>query len=634
MALVLPIAACDDGGGAELDEGVDAGPDAVVDAALDMPLDVADAAPEPQELDFGMEDGQPPDAGRCEGAEPDGGGPSNYRLTLLHADEMRSALVGEGEVGGAARFVTAMRSMRTSAAEGPGRGVLALSAGDHIEAGVHFAPSLDLGSEYYDARALAQAGFDALVPGDQDFDLGPDVFATFIESFSVATTFLAANLDVSDEPRLQSLANSNILTRFTVVETGGERVGIIGLVHSDLARRSAPRGVRALELKQSLALAMEDLDRRSADIVVLVTHIGGVEDTAALLETGTGIDLAVAGGGELLANEGALLHDGDLSEGVYPMWVHDQRCRRVPIVATGGQYKYVGRLVANFDDEGELVDLDDRSGTVRVIGGDHDDAVGPNGPVHEGVEVPVAAAVEELGERRIGRSEVALDGQRNSLRRAETNLGSLIADALLWQAKDLVFGTDLPRADVAVMNGGGIRTNGVIRPGPISELHTFEALPFPSFVTVVPEVSRRSLQILLENAVSRVDDGSGRFAHVAGLSFEWDPEGRAQTIDNDGRVVQRGTRVRSVVIDGDEIIREGQVVAGGPVNVATIDFLARGGDQYLLGPIYTISEVSAQRAMLNYIAGALEGRVGADRYPEGGSERIRRLEPPEVPEEE
>jgi 2',3'-cyclic-nucleotide 2'-phosphodiesterase (5'-nucleotidase family) len=69
----------------------------------------------------------------------------------------------------------------------------------------------------------------------------------------------------------------------------------------------------------------------------------------------------------------------------------------------------------------------------------------------------------------------------------------------------------VPAPDVALQNGGGMRDDEVVPPGPITELKTFDILPFSNFVAVVPEVPRETFKELLENAVSRVEavDGQG-----------------------------------------------------------------------------------------------------------------------------
>jgi 5'-nucleotidase len=228
----------------------------------------------------------------------------------------------------------------------------------------------------------------------------------------------------------------------------------------------------------------------------------------------------------------------------------------------------------------------------------------------------------------IGTSEVYLNGVREDVRTQETNEGDLIADSLFWQADQLAadFGVSAP--DVALQNGGGIRNDSVIPAGDITELDTFDMVPFPNFVTVLEGIPPDQFKEIMENAVSRVEFVDGRFAQISGFTFVWDPTGTPQELDGDGNVVTPGTRVVTIELDdGTDIVQGGAVVAGAPdVTVATIDFLAKGGDQYpFRGAPFTSLGVTYQQALSDYIEVGLGGLISAGDYPEGGEGRITEL---------
>jgi 5'-nucleotidase/UDP-sugar diphosphatase len=68
------------------------------------------------------------------------------------------------------------------------------------------------------------------------------------------------------------------------------------------------------------------------------------------------------------------------------------------------------------------------------------------------------------------------------------------------------------------------------------------------------------------------------------------------------------------------------VQAGPSINIATIDFSARGGDQYpFRGAPFTPLGASYQQALSNYIKVGLGGMITAADYPEGGEGRIIEL---------
>ena len=374
---------------------------------------------------------------------------------------------------------------------------------------------------------------------------------------------------------------------------------------------------------------IDALQAAGVNKIIVVSHLQGFAGDIALAAALRGVDVLIAGGGdELLANAGNLLlpGDGEKIYGPYPLLVPDADGRNVPVVAAPGRYTYVGRLIVEFDASGVVTAIDPASGPMRVVGGDYPDAVAPNPAVQEQVVAPVADFIGALARTPVGTTEVPLDGERRSVRSRETNQGNLIADALLWEANILADRYSAPAAHVALQNGGGIRNDTVIPAGTLYELDVYSMAPFTNFLAIVPDVPVEQFKELLENAVSRVERGDGRFPQIAGFTMTWDPNGTAQVLDDDGQVVTPGTRIRSVQLaDGNWLVLEGDVVAdAGPVHVATLDFLARGGDEYPFrdAPFVTLG-VTYQQAVANYIAQGLGGVVTAERYPAGGEGRIR-----------
>ena len=250
----------------------------------------------------------------------------------------------------------------------------------------------------------------------------------------------------------------------------------------------------------------------------------------------------IAGGGdELLASAGDAVIPGEegLIYGDYPLYATDGLGRTIPVVTTSGQYKYIGQLTCTFDAMGELVAVDDAASLpVRVVGDAlYADAVAPRADAVSLIEDPVHAALADLDATILAASEVDLDGIRSHVRGQETNQGNLIADALLWTARRDAAAYGLPVADIAIQNGGGIRNDEMVPAGPISARKVWDMVPFANFVSVVPGIPRTQLKEILENAVSAVEFGSGRFAQVAGLRFSYDPQGPGPGA---GRERQRG----------------------------------------------------------------------------------------------
>lgn len=571
-----------------------------------------------------------------------------YRLTLLHNNDAESKLLTGDSVagyGGAARFKTVLERVRaedrayTDADLRAGekrRGAVLVSSGDNFLAGLNLSASFKKGVPWYDSIAFRSFGYDAATLGNHEFDFGPDRLADFIAGTG-STPFLSANLDVTPEPRLRRLVLQGKIRRSTIVRKGGDLIGVIGLTTPDIRSIASPGRVRISD-------AVADAANREArwlsllgvNKIVLSSHLQGIAAEEALIPKLRGIDIVIAGGGdELLANEGDRLIPGQGTPvAPYPKLVKDASGADVPVVTTQGELRYVGRLTVEFDRNGKITKVDTaKSGPVRVSGAATDADVAARDPqLVAQVEQPLLDYRAELDANVIATTEVRLDGRNpDPIRRRESNLGNLVADAYLHAANTRAAATGSPRADVALANGGGIRNSSVLPVGPISEGTTFGILPFDNVVVVVPGVPRGQFKELLENAyaITPSTSSAGRFGHIGGLRVEVDTTRQAQVTQADGTVTTPGDRVRTATLaDGTPIVVDGAVVPGVGVNLATVDFLAKGGDFYpFRGLPFVTTTVPYQQALATYLtaapaAGGLGGVVTAARYPEGGEGRI------------
>ncbi len=571
-----------------------------------------------------------------------------FCMVVLHNNDGESELLpessGSADFGGVARFASVVQALRADAATRPlvagqpcvKRGTLMLSSGDNFLAGSEFDASLAKGVPFFDSVALDTVRYDASAIGNHEFDFGPDVLADFITGFQRSGPFISANLDLSGEPRLQALEAAGRIAKSTVRTLAGEKIGIVGATTERLPTISSPRNVKVLPVVETVQAEIDALTNAGVNKIIFISHLQSIEEDKLVLAELRGVDIAIAGGGDdLLANPDDVLIPGDKSVGPYPLLVADADGIEIPVITTAGSYGYVGRLMVSFDDDGNVTGIDDASGPVRVAGGSEPDAVAANARIERTVVTPVRTAVETLATTVVGNTAVGLDGRRTQVRTVETNLGNLIADALLWQAEQLAASFGMPKPDVALQNGGGIRNNDIRGPGDLTGKDVADILPFANFVAIAPAIPREQFKLILENAVSRVAFTDGRFAQIAGFRMEWDPARTPLILDTDGNITQEGERVRNVVlVDGDgtalaTIVKDGEVVSGDPVVVASIDFLFRGGDQYPYdGAPFTSVGVTYQRALSNYMATGLGGMVTASDYPQGGEGRITRTPAP------
>jgi 2',3'-cyclic-nucleotide 2'-phosphodiesterase (5'-nucleotidase family) len=195
----------------------------------------------------------------------------------------------------------------------------------------------------------------------------------------------------------------------------------------------------------------------------------------------------------------------------------------------------------------------------------------------------------------IGTLEAPLDSRRNVVRGEESSMGNLITDAL----------RDVTGADIALMNGGGIRGDTTYDAGrKLTRRDILTELPFGN-VTVVTELPGSQVLLALENAVSQVEKGSGRFAQVSGLTFAFDASAPA------------GSRVSEVMVGGAPL------EADKVYTVAVNDFILGGGDGYdALGGGRIVTEGPTGQLMANDVMAYVEKLGTVNVGVEG---RIRKL---------
>lgn len=519
----------------------------------------------------------------------------DFVLTILHNNDGESDLLGDETDPGAgsiSRFGALVERLRW---EGRGgwfwpfgtkRGVVTISAGDNFLAGAEWQASLDKGVPFYDAIALDHLRYDAFVIGNHEFDFGPDVLADFIESFrGNDDIFLSANLDVSAVPALQALADAGRIRPSTIVRERGERIGIIGLTTPDLREVSSPGAVEVdADLVGIVQSEVDALTAQGVDKIILASHLQNIQNELALVAGLDDVDAVVGGGG------------GEDISANYPLVATDVDGTEVPVVTVPGDYFDVGRLVLEFDREGNVTGYGGE--LVPVTGDLREDLF-----IRHQVERPVERYLEQLDQTVIAQSEVGLNGIRADVRSRETNLGNLMADAHLAATRSRAAEFGVPAPQVALQNGGGIRNDSIIPAGDITARDTFDIAAFSNAISVIPDVARADLLAAAEHGLEALPGAEGFFAHWAGVLVEYDPTAPA------------GDRVvRMTLSDGTVIVDGSKPVAGPPVTVATIDFLAQGQDGYDMFEPYdfTTVGVSYQQSLAEHVAAL--GTITADQY--------------------
>lgn len=572
-------------------------------------------------------------------------------LTILHVGDQESWLLSaQGNLrdtpagasyqalswyGGIDRMASVMLGAE-SVAESAGRTVLKLNAGDAFLPGPRLNASItnlgtafsDGGQDYYDAIAMRYIGFDAAVFGNHEFDLGDTTAARFAEVSG--TTYLSSNLDFSATTEFSALAAANkVAPSMMTTTTGGKKVGIIGLTTPLLPTISSPGSVgmynysssntdlQNLNATVSLVQAQVDHLRASgAGTVILMSHLQNFNNEKnVLIPQLKGVDVVLSGGGhELMADVDDILIPGDTRAITgMPTMVNDAEGNAVALVTSNFGNRYVGELNLTIDDTTGAVTSIDGSRMLRVSGlaTDADRVVGDSF-LKTAVVDPVKSYIDVLNTTVIGYSEATLNGVRGTagtpgsfiagVRNSETNLGNLVADSLRYAGN----------TDIAIQNGGGIRAS--INSGNVTVGDTFNVLPFTNLVKTAQNVSATQLKQVLEHAYGGANTNpsggtEGRFAQISGMQVVFDSS-RAS-----------GSRILKVTLEDGTVLIDGGVVVNTSrkVSIATIDFLANGGDGYpyvAAGVVFdnATNSLNYQEALYNYIVNGLNGQITTSAY--------------------
>ena len=211
-------------------------------------------------------------------------------FTILHTNDLHSSLIGMGPSsdytpftlrddrtrGGWARLAaTIARRRKARQAEGP---VLTLDAGDFSMGTPFGAASRQIGAEL---KLLARMGFDATTFGNHEFDLGTDGLAQAIAVAAKAgrvPAVLPSNIDLTaSDPKLaglQKLAKQGVLRTHAIIERGGVRFGLIGLLGAEASHYTGGTKFKdAIKTATELVKALREQEK--ADVVICLSH-GGV----------------------------------------------------------------------------------------------------------------------------------------------------------------------------------------------------------------------------------------------------------------------------------------------------------------------------------------------------------------------
>ena len=462
---------------------------------------------------------------------------ADYSLTILHTNDFHarfepiskydSGCSAEdntaGECfGGTARLVTAIAEARSRT-----NNAILVDGGDQFQGTLFYT--------YYKGKVAAEfmnkLGYDAMTVGNHEFDDGPEVLRGFVDT--VEFPVLMSNADISGEPILEGQIQKSV-----VIERGGEKLGLIGLTPQNTDELASPgKNVVFTDPVGAVQSEVDKLTGEGVNKIIVLSHSGYAVDQKIAAET-TGVDVIVGGHTNTL-----LSNTSDRAEGPYPTMVGN-----TAIVSAYAYGKFLGELNVTFDDAGEIVEA---KGEPLIM----DAAVTEDSTTKERI-AELAVPLDEIRNKVVAETAEPIDGDRANCRAQECQMGNLVADAMLARVKD-------QGVQIAIANGGGLRAS--IDAGEVTMGEVLTVLPFQNTLSTF-EAKGSTVLAALENGVSQIEEGAGRFPQVAGLKFAVDS------------AAEPGARVSDVMVAEDDawVPIEADKVYG----VVTNNFVRNGGDGY------------------------------------------------------
>lgn len=455
-------------------------------------------------------------------------------LTILQINDVYST-VPVDNLGGLARVATLKKTLQAE-----GRTPLLMIGGDFLASSV--ASSVFKGEQMI--AAFNAMGLDVATLGNHEFDFGVDLLLTRMQQ--AKWQWVVAN--VIDR---QTNAIIGGAPPYVIRDINGLKVGIIGLCLLDegMTMPELRTRLNLLDPLDTAARYVPEMKQQGADVVIALTHLR-IWDDQALAARVPDIDIIVGG------------HEH------YPISVTSGRTL---ITKAGMDARNVARI---------------------------DVAKGPGGVIDRFYElIPITSAVKDDAatlavvnewearlstemDRPVGSTSVPLDAINQRVRSEETNIANLVADAIRQEAK----------ADVALMNSGGIRGNRVYPAGPLKRRDLVAIHPFGNVICTVALTGETLLRMLNFGVANLPVVNTGQFPAVSGMTF---------------RVVLANTpgdRVRDLRVNGTP------VDPARTYTMALPNYVLAGGDGYDAITSSMRVVVAAEQGPL--VVSALEQYVG------------------------
>ncbi len=475
--------------------------------------------------------------------------------------------------------------------------VTLVDAGDAIQG----APVGTLSEGEYLVQIMNKAGYDFAVPGNHEFDYG-------MEKLLGLSARLDCGYSACNFVNLPS--KTQVFAPYRIMEYDDIQVAFVGVATPESITKSTPAYFQdqfgryrfsfcedetGEALYSQVQSAVDQARGEGADYVIMVGHLGdnGITEkwsSRSVIANTTGIDAAIDGHSHEVCVENVPNENGEM----------------VVLTQTGTKFANIGKLTITTDGQ---IQASHVSAVTDAEGNPAKDAE------MESFINGIKSQYEESLKVVLGRTDVDLmdkdpETGLRAVRKAETNLGDLCADASRY----------MMGADIGFMNGGGIRAG--IEAGDITYEDALSVFPYGNMICMA-EVSGQKIKDALEMGVKNYPEESGGFIHVSGLTYTVDSSVPSSVVlDEKRNFVSVGGeyRVRDIYV-GEEPLDVTRTYTLASHNY----WLKSGGDgmSMLMGcPILKDETMVDVDTITSYISEYLGGTVGEEYKDPRGQGRI------------
>lgn len=394
------------------------------------------------------------------------------------------------------------------------KNVVLIDAGDMMQGTLYFT----LYGGEVETKLMNLLGYDIQILGNHEFDNGIESLYKVFSSLKASK--LSTNYDFTTTPL------ASIFEPFLIKEYGGRKIGFIAvnLNPKGIISDRQSEGVVYLDgIKAANSTAWYLKNIQKVDVVIAISHIGYYSDTlisdVKLAKESEDIDLIIGGHSHTKI---------DPADEKSVAWLVDNAAGRPVLVAqTGSRGANVGEIV---------IDLDSFEKNYRLLPVDARYDKIPQ-PGIDSILQPYRKGVDEFRNFRIGKT----DGMKKS----DWTLVNWMADFVFAYSAGII----PENIDLSIVNKGGIRAD--MKKGYVTKGTIMQIFPFENKIEVM-KISGEKLKDAFDIMASRGGDGVSH-----GVDIKFNPE--------DGKCT-------SIIINGEPIVPDRYY------NVATLDYLARGGD--------------------------------------------------------